>query len=179
MKPASLASLLAELTRSPQMARNARLVQLQKQWPDIAGAAVSAHSRPLRLQEGTLTVAVSSAVWAQNLGYQRRLLINRIAAVWGSAEAIHDIRFETTGWYARTRSTALPLLPEHPLIVPLAGQPPVLRDPSTTLSERLERLQQLAQWRIGQLPACPRCRLGAPPRELERWGMCGSCIVRS
>ncbi|BAC89520.1 DUF721 domain-containing protein [Gloeobacter violaceus] len=179
MKPVSLSSLLGDLVRNPQMARNQRLVQLQKQWAKVVGEAVAAHCRPLKLQDAVLTVAVSGAVWAQNLGYQRRLLMGKIAEIWGAAEPLRDIRFETTGWYAREKTGRVPLAPEHPLIVPLAGHPaPAPGAGPPTLQDRLERLRTLARWRGEQLPECPRCRMGAPRGELVRWGMCGSCAVR-
>lgn len=176
MKPTALSKLLCEVGNA-QMAHRRRFAQLQNSWVQIVGEAVAAHSRPVRCAEGILLVAVSSAVWAQNLGYQRRLLITKLAATWPGGEPIRDIRFETTAWYAPERKPRQAMLIlEHPARNDLKGKPP-RESEATTLDHRLDRLRTLTRWRASQLPTCPRCQMAAPLGEIARWRMCGSCVL--
>ncbi len=179
MKPVSLSNLLTALAGNAQMMSNFRFVQLQKSWPSLVGTAVAAHTRPVRLQSGVLTVAVSGAAWAQNLAFERRLLLTKIAAALGEQVPLHDIRFETTGWYIREKASQVVLDTAHPLTTGLSGAPPSAATGPETLSDKLDRLRELARWRARQLPGCTRCRMSAPQGELDRWGMCGSCLVKS
>ena len=72
-------------------------------WTDIVGGAVAAHSRPLSLAEGTLTVAVDQPGWATQLTYLEADLRRRIAEVSGT-DAVRRVRVtvrsgEPPGWY--------------------------------------------------------------------------------
>jgi predicted nucleic acid-binding Zn ribbon protein len=172
-----LRRLLHEYERA-QAPRLGRFLSLQRAWAHLVGAAVAAHTRPVRLSDGVLVVAVSSAVWAQNLCYQRRLLIGRLAEAWGTDDPIRDIRFETTLWYSSPPKKArVAVNPEHPSFAQLPGRPPAAPGDAVTLAARLDRLREIAHWRAAHLPRCPRCRGATPPGELARWGMCGSCAL--
>ena len=56
----------------------AAFVTLVAGWPEIVGPAVAAHSRPLRLGDGTLTIAVDQAGWATELTYLEATLRGRL-----------------------------------------------------------------------------------------------------
>ena len=43
------------------------LAEVQRCWPDAAGAAFASQAEPVAERDGTLTVACRSAVWAQEL----------------------------------------------------------------------------------------------------------------
>lgn len=173
--PTPIGGLLSAFAQSAQMRRSFRFVRLQNSWVEIVGAAVAAHTRPLRIQDRVLYVAVSSAAWAQNLSYQRQLLLTKLLQIWGDEEGLKDIRFETTGWYARTKAGHAAPTDTHPLLSSVSRISPATG--VVTLEQKLHRLQSLARTRSAQLPRCPRCRMGAFSNELERWGMCGSCVV--
>ena len=52
-------------------------------WKEIAGSAVAAHSRPLSLSGGTLTIGVDQPGWATQLTYLEADLRRRIDEVAG------------------------------------------------------------------------------------------------
>lgn len=59
------------------------LVILVNGWSDIVGATLAAHSRPLRLAGGVLTVAVDLPAWATELRWLEADLLARIASSQG------------------------------------------------------------------------------------------------
>ncbi|MEW6325444.1 MAG: DUF721 domain-containing protein [Nitrospirota bacterium] len=52
--------------------------RLQLDWAEIAGALVATHSRPLRLRQRQLTVAVESPAWLHQLRYLAPMLLEQI-----------------------------------------------------------------------------------------------------
>ena len=53
-------------------------------WPEIVGADVAAHSRPLSVDGGTLTVGVDDATWGSELHWLEAEVLSRICDVTGS-----------------------------------------------------------------------------------------------
>lgn len=49
-------------------------------WPDLVGADVAEHSRPVALRDGELTVQATSTAWATQLRLLQRQLVSRIVA---------------------------------------------------------------------------------------------------
>ena len=45
------------------------LVDLLQRWPAVVGAQLAAHSRPLSLRNGTLTIAADEPAWGAQLGW--------------------------------------------------------------------------------------------------------------
>ena len=71
--------------------------------PDVVGAAVAAHCRPLRLEDdGTLVVTADSAAWATQLAYLQGTLMDRIASVCGPG-TVSSVRVRTDDPGARGR----------------------------------------------------------------------------
>lgn len=60
-------------------------------WPEVAGPALAARSRALRVHHARLEVAVPSAVWRTQLSYVKADLVKRINERIGSP-TIKDIR---------------------------------------------------------------------------------------
>ncbi len=60
-------------------------------WADAVGGEISAHSRPVRLSDGTLVVATGNATWASQLGYLAEDVRMRLNAVVGQ-EAVERLR---------------------------------------------------------------------------------------
>ena len=63
--PRPLALALADLTAAAMPAT--LLAEVQRAWPQAAGAAFAAQTEPVAERAGTITVACASAVWAQEL----------------------------------------------------------------------------------------------------------------
>ena len=64
-------------------------------WEEAVGPAVAAHSRPLSLTDGVLTVAVDQPGWATQLRYLTATLLARLEEVAGAGVVRRiDIRVE-------------------------------------------------------------------------------------
>jgi hypothetical protein len=54
------------------------LAEVQRAWPDAAGAAFAAHSEPFRERDGDVYVACPEAVRAQELDLMSELVVDRL-----------------------------------------------------------------------------------------------------
>lgn len=73
-----------ELT-SLGLAERLREAEIWRLWPEIVGAAVAARAMPLRIIKGTLTVAVSSGPWKQELTFLKGMMIEKLNERLGGA----------------------------------------------------------------------------------------------
>lgn len=72
------------------LAERLREADIWKLWPEVVGPAIVARAMPLRIIKGTLTVAVSSGPWKQELGFLKGMLREKLNERLG-AEVIRDI----------------------------------------------------------------------------------------
>jgi predicted nucleic acid-binding Zn ribbon protein len=89
---ASLDRLLDHLTGAPM----ATTTTIFDRWDDIVGEAVGAHTRPIRLREGVLTVGVDDPAWASQLKFLEADLLGQIAKAPGGS-SVTGILFQVTG----------------------------------------------------------------------------------
>ena len=82
----ALGEVLGRLTRERPLAAGMALGRLAARWPDVVGHRLARETAPIRLDRGTLTVAVSSAPWAA----QVRFLAAEIGRNASTAEAPVD-----------------------------------------------------------------------------------------
>jgi hypothetical protein len=69
------------------------LAEVQRAWPEAAGAAFAPHSEPWRERAGEVTVACPEAVRAQELDLMSELVIERLNQVLGRP-AVRRLRVE-------------------------------------------------------------------------------------
>ena len=152
-------------------------------WPEVVGAAVMAQTRPLAVDRGVLKVATSSAVWAQQLMFQRRQILAKLNL--RLSAPLVDIRFSTAQWHKPLMAEpAAPeqtvLWREHPSRVlekPTGSKiepQPAIKEPKAAFQQWAEGIQA----RTLSLPLCEQCQCPAPPGELQRWGVCALCAAK-
>jgi predicted nucleic acid-binding Zn ribbon protein len=83
---AALDALTADLAPATTLAR------VQARWPDAVGSAVAAEAEPVSERDGVVTVACSSAVWAQELDLLGPDLVARVNAALGAPEGAGPVR---------------------------------------------------------------------------------------
>jgi predicted nucleic acid-binding Zn ribbon protein len=74
------------------------LARVQAVWREVAGTAVAAESEPLSERDGVITVACTSAVWAQELellGGDIAARLNALLAPGTGAPTVKRLRFVT------------------------------------------------------------------------------------
>ena len=59
------------------------IAEVQRAWPEAAGEAFAAASEPVAERDGVVTVACTSAVWAQELDLLSERVLERLAAELG------------------------------------------------------------------------------------------------
>jgi predicted nucleic acid-binding Zn ribbon protein len=74
--PRPLSSALERLTAD--LAPATLLAEVQRAWAEAAGEAFAAQSEPVAEREGVITVACSSAVWAQELDLLSERVVERL-----------------------------------------------------------------------------------------------------
>jgi hypothetical protein len=72
------------------LAERLREAEIWRIWPDVVGATLACRAHPVRIINGTLTVAVSSAPWMQELRFMTAMMKEKLN-IWLGAEVVHEI----------------------------------------------------------------------------------------
>ncbi len=168
-KPTRLDQILQELQKSQTWRKPQEFLAIVEVWTQVAGTQVAKHSQPVRVQNGILWIATSSAVWAQQLTYQRDLLRQKLSQALPDLHLV-ELRFSTSGWQTKktigtattTKSSAM-------------KRKSFRWPPTEDVQERFGQVSQVLRWRREQSPPCPRCHQVSHPASLQRWGYCAAC----
>jgi predicted nucleic acid-binding Zn ribbon protein len=85
----TLDRLLDHLTGAPMAATTS----VFEGWAELVGEGVAAHTRPLRLRDGVLTIGVDDPAWASQLRFLEGDLLDRLASAPGG-DAVTQITFQ-------------------------------------------------------------------------------------
>lgn len=182
----SLTSLRHELGRlhsQPNWQAQKHLQMVLTQWLEVVGTAVAAQTHPYAIQRGVLYVATSSPIWAQNLAFQRQVIIEKLNARL-KTRSLSDIRFSTQHWQSRPSSqrqseAAERLWIEHPSRIQTQAKDSIsksgtIKDPNDVFQRWATTMQARSQ----HLPHCSACQCPTPTGELQRWGVCAMCAIQ-
>ncbi|HEX6872661.1 MAG TPA: DciA family protein [Micromonosporaceae bacterium] len=78
--PQPFGAVLAKLVQSRGWQKPAAEARLFGMWETVVGADLAAHCRPIRLEEGELTIEAESTAWATQVRLLSGRLLGRIAA---------------------------------------------------------------------------------------------------
>jgi len=92
--PRPFALALEDLTAS--LAPATLIAEVQRVWPEAAGEAFAAASEPVSERDGVVTVACTSAVWAQELDLLSERVLERLNGLLNRGE-IKRLRVRTGG----------------------------------------------------------------------------------
>lgn len=67
--------------------------QFVLKWPEIVGGEIAKRTRPEFLKNGTLFVRVAESVWAQELTFQKDVILNRLKRYVPEKDAVTDVKF--------------------------------------------------------------------------------------
>ena len=76
--PIPLGELLLEELKGHGLAERLREAEIWRLWPEVVGQAISSRAQPLRIINGTLTVAVSSGPWMQELSFLKGMMKEKL-----------------------------------------------------------------------------------------------------
>jgi predicted nucleic acid-binding Zn ribbon protein len=150
-------------------------------WVEVVGAVVANHTKPLSLQRDVLQVATSSAVWAQNLTFERQRLILKLNQK--LSIGLKDIHFSTARWQRPQN------IPKGQQIISRSEHPSYVGDGMSINKNNVmpkakdangafQNWARTVQGQSHNLPLCPLCHCPTPPGELQRWGVCSLCAVK-
>jgi hypothetical protein len=88
--PQPLSTLLQNELKGLGLADRLREADIWRLWPEVVGPAISSRARPLRIINGTLTVAVSSGPWMQELTFLKGMIREKLNDRMGG-EIVKDI----------------------------------------------------------------------------------------
>jgi predicted nucleic acid-binding Zn ribbon protein len=91
--PRGLGSIVDSLTSQLGWTSPLAQSELVASWNDLVGADTAAHSEPVGIEEGVLTVRCESTAWATQLRIMRSELLRHIAERFPAA-GIESIRFQ-------------------------------------------------------------------------------------
>lgn len=97
-----------------------------RQWTEVVGKDVAAHTRPTGIDRQVLWVATSSPVWAQELSYKRHMILRKLSHLltqkFGTPAqaALTDVKFSPKYWQHPNFNTKNPEpnLAKHPSYLP-------------------------------------------------------------
>lgn len=177
----SLNQVLHTFQNQPLWHEQRQFQLLLASWQEIVGPAVGAQTQPLSIsRQRVLQVAASSGVWAQNLAFERHLILKKLNL--RLQPPLIDIQFSTRQWQSLRSKAAKPSSPRqaHPSHLPnSAGRKTAPAAPAGDPQTAFRRWAHTIQERSRQLPLCPQCRCPTPPGELQRWQICSLCAVKT
>jgi hypothetical protein len=88
--PRPLSGVVQESLVGLGLADRLREAEIWRIWADVVGAAIACRACPVRIINGTLTVAVSSAPWMQELRFMTAMMKEKLNIRLG-AEIVHEI----------------------------------------------------------------------------------------
>jgi predicted nucleic acid-binding Zn ribbon protein len=88
--PRSLPGLLQESLQGLGLAERLRAAEIWRVWADVVGVPIATRAQPLRIINGTLTVAVSSAPWMQELRFMTGMMKDKLNSRLGT-EVVREI----------------------------------------------------------------------------------------
>ena len=88
--PRPLSGVVQESLVGLGLADRLREAEIWRIWADVVGAAIACRACPVRIINGTLTVAVSSAPWMQELRFMTAMMKEKLNICLG-AEIVHEI----------------------------------------------------------------------------------------
>lgn len=88
--PRALSGVMQDSLAGTGLAERLRDAEIWRVWPEVVGATLACRAQPLRIINGTLTVAVSSAPWMQELRFMTAMMKEKLNLRLG-AEVVREI----------------------------------------------------------------------------------------
>ncbi len=168
----SINDLMKAVKTQPSWKDFRQLEFIQKLWAEVVGDVVAANTKPVRLHKNVLTVATSSPTWAQNLAFQRTLILKKLNP--RLDRQIDSLKFRPGTWHQwkalqeRTQQAG-----KHRTYSPGRTVPPRAETPKEAFERWALRMKQIQA--IEKLHRCPRCYRPTPRCEIERSYICRFC----
>ena len=143
--PRPLSMVMEESLTGLGLSERLREAEIWRIWPDVVGETLACRACPVRIINGTLTVAVSSAPWMQELRFMTSIMKEKLNSCLG-AEVVKEIllkmgKVEKPAAAVPDESTEIRQLTPHQLAL-IEAQSTLIEDPETR--QALKELMQLS-----------------------------------
>lgn len=95
--PATVRSILGPTLKRYGLDRGLEKYEFVLRWKEIVGEEIAKRSRPEKVRGRTLLVRVQDSAWAQELTFQKSVLLSRLKRNLGDSCRIDDIYFLIDG----------------------------------------------------------------------------------
>ena len=142
--PAALSELLTAAFRGTPTGNRLREGKIWLVWDKAVGKQIANRARPVNFRDGTLTVAVSSAPWMQQLTFLKKGIMEKLNAMLGE-EIVRDIYLKAGTIDRAAKKTSPGKIPKRELTPvesqKIAKQTDFVNDPELrqALQELLEK----------------------------------------
>jgi predicted nucleic acid-binding Zn ribbon protein len=90
--PKGIDEIIKSMRQSPEMGKHFRVARIWEAWPDLVGAHLMPHGRPLGLRDGTLVIEVVNSVWMHKFSYRKWRIMKKVNALVGE-KMVSDLYF--------------------------------------------------------------------------------------
>ncbi|NLF24856.1 MAG: DUF721 domain-containing protein [Deltaproteobacteria bacterium] len=96
-RPVAASAILKPLLKKHGLDKQLARYEFVTRWREIVGEEISKRSRPAYFRGNVLVVQVSSSVWAQELGFYKHVILNRIRKHVRDGQIVDDLAFCVNG----------------------------------------------------------------------------------
>lgn len=132
--PRPLSGMVQESLVGLGLAERLREAEIWRIWPDVVGATLACRAQPVRIINGTLTVAVSSAPWMQELRFMTAMMKEKLNICLGD-EVVREIVLKAGRVDIPTTEAPEGITAAHPLtpqqLALIEAQSSSIEDPET------------------------------------------------
>lgn len=160
--PKPLSDLIQEGLAGLGLGARLAEIEIWRLWPEVVGPAIASRSQPLRIINGTLTVAVSSGPWMQELSFLKVIMKEKLNERLGG-DIVREIILKS----GRVVSAGEPLDDEQPHKKPLSDRQLALISEQAAAIDDPETREAFAELMKASLESetCYPLPQNAEPRE--------------
>jgi hypothetical protein len=96
-EPTAIDAILGKLLKRPALQEGITKYKFVLQWHNIVGADLATRTKPLGIWRNKLTVEVESSSLAQEIGFQKHVILKRLQQYLEGGIKVEDIHFRVVG----------------------------------------------------------------------------------
>jgi predicted nucleic acid-binding Zn ribbon protein len=95
--PQAVQSILAKALHKYGLDDDIARYQFILKWPQIVGEDIAKRTKPECIKNRTLVIRVSDSAWAQELSFQKNVILHRLKKYLAEGQVIEDVMFYVGG----------------------------------------------------------------------------------
>lgn len=96
-KPTLVGNVLQSVLKDKGLDQQIARYQFVTKWEQIVGREIALRTKPECIRNNCLVIRVSDSAWAQELSFQKPVLLKRLRRYMDSETALRDIQFYVVG----------------------------------------------------------------------------------